>query len=447
MLVAILAWTTFAFGGVYPSTLAVPAVLVAALGIAYRPAVFHRGRHGSIDAPLAAALAAIFLQLLPLPRTLVSFVSPGAIRVFDRLSLAGSSDPLPIAIDLQDASAAALIVTAALLLFVVARQIFDTGGVRTVVRGLAATAVILACVAIAQDATGGGLMYWRWRPVYERAFPFGPFVNRNHFGAWAMMVVPLCIGYLVAHTAAHTPRGPASWRRRVLALLDNRTWLLLSAIVLLIVATVVSLSRSAMLGLGCALVVGGLLAVRRSRETSREPRVLVAMAIAGAAAIGAIVLRVDPASVADRIAASGVGLAGRTAIWSMTLQVIGDFWLTGTGVGTYQTAMVLYQQPAGVLFNQAHNQYLQVAAEGGLLVGVPCALALMAFVRRARRAMREDRSGMYWLRLGAASGLVAIAVQGLFEGPLLTPANAALAAVLAAIVVHVPARFGPPPLR
>ena len=73
--------------------------------------------------------------------------------------------------------------------------------------------------------------------------------------------------------------------------------------------------------------------------------------------------------------------------------------------------------------------------------------ALMAFVRRARRAMREDRSGMYWLRLGAASGLVAIAVQGLFEGPLLTPANAALAAVLAAIVVHVPARFGPPPLR
>lgn len=447
MLVAILAWTTFAFGGVYPSTLVVPALLVAGLGFAYRPAVLHRGRHRSLDAALAAALAALFLQLLPLPRPLVGFLSPATIQVFGRLSLAGSTDPLPVAIDLQDASAAALIVTAALLLFIVARQIFDTGGVRTVVRGLAAAAVVLACVAIAQDATGGGLMYWRWRPVYERAFPFGPFVNRNHFGAWAMMVVPVCIGYLVAHTAAHTARRSASWRRRVLALLDNRTWLLLSAIVSLIVATVVSLSRSAMLGLGCALAVGALLAVRRSRETSYEPRALVAMAVAAAAVVGAILLRVDPASVADRIAASGVGLAGRTAIWSTTLQVIGDFWLTGTGVGTYQTAMVLYQQPAGVLFNQAHNQYLQVAAEGGLLVGVPCALALMAFVRRARRAMREDRSGMYWLRLGAASGLVAIAVQGLFEGPLLTPANAALAAVLAAIVVHVPARFGPPPLR
>lgn len=447
MLVALLAWTTFAFGGVYPSTLIVPAVLVTGLGIAYRPAVLHRGRHRAIDIPLAAALAAMLVQLLPLPRALVALLSPATIQVSDRLSLAGGSDPLPIAIDLQDASAAALIVTGSLLLFTIARQIFDTGGVRAVVRGLAATAIILACLAIAQDATGHGSMYWRWRPVYERAFPFGPFVNRNHFGGWAMMVVPLCIGYLVAHTAAHASRSSATWRRRVLALLDNRTWLLLSAIVLSIVATVVSLSRSSMLGLGVALAVGALLAVRRVRETSQEPRALVAIAVAGAAALGAILLRVDPAAIAERVAASGVGLAGRTTIWSTTLQVIEDFWLTGTGVGTYQTAMVLYQQPTGLIFNQAHNHYLQVVAEGGLLVGLPVALALLAFARCAITAMREDRSGMYWLRAGAASGLAGLAVQSLVECPLLTPANAALAAVLAAIAVHVPARFGPPRLR
>jgi hypothetical protein len=80
-------------------------------------------------------------------------------------------------------------------------------------------------------------------------------------------------------------------------------------------------------------------------------------------------------------------------------------------------------------------------------VGVPVALALAAFARRALSALREDRSGMYWLRVGAASGLAGLAVQSLFEGPLLTPANAAVAAVLAAIVIHVPARFGPPRLR
>jgi O-antigen ligase len=262
------------------------------------------------------------------------------------------------------------------------------------------------------------------------------------------MVVPLCIGYLVAHTAAHTHAGTATWRQRLLTLLDGRTWLLLAAIVLLIVATVVSLSRSAMLGLTAALVIGGLLAAKRARQTSQEPRALIVMAVAGAAACGAILLRVDPAAVANRISASSVGLAGRTEIWTTTMAVIRDFWITGTGVGTFQTAMALYQRPSeGIIYNQAHNHYLQVMAEGGVLVGVPVALTLVALARRGVRALAEDLSGMYWLRVGAVSGLAGVAAQSLFDAPLLTPANAALASVLAAIVVHVPARFGPSRLR
>jgi O-antigen ligase len=422
--------------------LIVPALLVAGLVSACRPVVLRRGPHPSIDAALAVAASAMLLQLLPLPRTLLGFVSPGAIRVSERLSLVEGTGPLPIAIDQQDAAGAVLIAAGGIALFVVARRVFESGGVRAVTRGLAVIAIVLACVAVAQDATAGGLMYWRWRPVYERAFPFGPFVNRNHFGAWATMAVPLCIGYLVAHTAAHPLRRPATWRRRLLALLDNRTWLLLSAIVLMIVATVASLSRSSMLGLTAALVACGLTAVRRVRETSAEPRALVAIAVAAAAAIGAIVLRVDPASVTDRIAASGVGLTGRTEIWRTTLQVIGDFWVTGTGIGTYPTAMVIYQQPTGLIFNQAHNHYLHLAAEGGLLVGLPVAAAIVAFGRRALTLMAGDHSGMYWLRAGGACGLAGVAVQSLFECPLLTPANAALAAVVAAIVVHRPDRNG-----
>jgi O-antigen ligase len=432
---------------VYASTLVAPALLLAALAFVYRPAILRRGGRTAIDILLTAVLAAILLQLLPLPRGLVRLLSPGALRISDQLSLVPGSAPLSLALDLQDAVQAALLVIGSVVLFFVARRIFESGGSRTVTRGLAASGVVLACIAIAQDATGHGLMYWRWRPIYERAFPFGPFVNRNHFGAWAMMVVPLCIGYLVAHTATRSPQGAAPWRRRLLALLDTRTWLLLSAIVLLTVATVVSLSRSSMIGLACAILAGGVLAVGRGRQTAPEPRALAGIAVAGAAALGAILLRVDAASVADRVAAVSVDFAGRADIWRTTVEVIKDFWLTGTGVGTYQTAMAVYQRPAGVIFNQAHNQYLQVAAEGGLLVCVPAAAALALFWQRARTALRADQSAMYWLRVGAASGLAGLAVQCLLEAPLLTPANAALAAVLAAIVIHVPARSGAPQNR
>jgi O-antigen ligase len=126
-------------------------------------------------------------------------------------------------------------------------------------------------------------------------------------------------------------------------------------------------------------------------------------------------------------------------IWHDTLPVLRDFWPTGTGTGTFLRAMAVYQRSRpGVIFNQAHNHYLQVAAEGGLLVGIPVAMALWAFARVGWDRLVSDRSGMYWIRAGAASGLCGVAVQSLWETGLTVPANAALAAVVAAILLHQP---------
>jgi O-antigen ligase len=87
-----------------------------------------------------------------------------------------------------------------------------------------------------------------------------------------------------------------------------------------------------------------------------------------------------------------------------------------------------------VFFNQAHSHYLQVAAEGGLLLLAALAMAAVAFVRLASERVRRDASGLLWIRLGAASGLAAVALQSVWETGLTMPANAALAAVLAAIL-------------
>ena len=34
-----------------------------------------------------------------------------------------------------------------------------------------------AAIALAQDSTARGLMYWRWKPLQEGGPPFGPFVT------------------------------------------------------------------------------------------------------------------------------------------------------------------------------------------------------------------------------------------------------------------------------
>jgi hypothetical protein len=447
----VLAWTAFAFGGIYPGTLILPALACAVLALTYRPPLLDRSRTPHLDLWMFAVLGAACLQVIPLPRAVLSTLTPAAQTTAAALVLVDPGGPLPITIDVRRSVAAILLVAGILVFFFTARQIFDTGGVRLTTRLIAVTGLVLAGIALAQDATAHGLMYWRWKPVDAGPHPFGPFVNRNHFATWAVMAVPLCVGYLTAHASAHHGGGPiVSWRRRVVAAIDARAWMLLAAATLLIVAIAASLSRSGLLGLAGALACGALLARWRRRteaalggEVARAFRARTLVAVLGVIAVLAVLTQVGPAAIAGRFGASRVAMADRLMIWHDTVPVLRDFWLTGTGVGTFLTSMSVYQRSSpGVIFNQAHNHYLQVAAEGGLLVGIPVALALGAFVRAGWRSMETDRSGVFWIRAGAASGLFGVAIQSLWETGLTAPANAAMAAALAAMVLHVPVRSG-----
>src|SRR5947208_5421195 len=147
---------------------------------------------------------------------------------------------------------------------------------------------------------------------------------------------------------------------------------------------------------------------------------------------------VDLATLATRMSdVLSEGVAGRQAIWRQTWPIVRDFWPVGSGVGTYQLVMVLYQTSSRLFYiSHADNEYLQILAEGGALLGVPVALALLAGTHAIIRALRADRTPIVWIRAGAAAGIVAVAVQNLFEMTLRVPANAIMLAVLAAIATH-----------
>ena len=130
---------------------------------------------------------------------------------------------------------------------------------------------------------------------------------------------------------------------------------------------------------------------------------------------------------------------GRIGAWEDTVHIIRDFPVTGTGLDTFGTAMVLYQTGSRDLhFQEAHNDYLQLAAEGGLLVGIPIAILVWMFAREVKRRFDEApaEGSTYWLRVGAVIALLGIAVQAFVEFSLQMPGNAALFAVIAAIALH-----------
>ena len=129
---------------------------------------------------------------------------------------------------------------------------------------------------------------------------------------------------------------------------------------------------------------------------------------------------------------------GRLAIWRDALTIFRDFPITGTGLNTFGAATLVYQTAnRNMHFQEAHNEYLQLLAEGGLLLAIPIVMAIAALVRGiVRRFQSSDDPEVYWLRVGAVGGLVAIALQSLVEFSLQMPGNAALFVVLLAIALH-----------
>jgi O-antigen ligase len=137
-------------------------------------------------------------------------------------------------------------------------------------------------------------------------------------------------------------------------------------------------------------------------------------------------------------------MGGRIRVWRETWPMARDFPLSGIGVGAFERGMSLYQQSTRLLFfNHAHNEYLQVLVEGGILLAVPAAVALVAAGIAIRSRLRRDRTPMFWIRAGAASAMIAAAVQSMWDTGLRMPANAALFAIAAAIALHEPSETTP----
>lgn len=402
------------------------------LTLVVRPALAADTR--AVDFSIGGIVIAAMLQLVPLPAALAAPFSPSRPSFHEALRLGPLPGWIPISISPRHTAYAVLLFGAVALTYVSARRVFESGGLRTVCRGIGWMGLALACVAIAQRGAFRGRIYGFWTPIDAGAMPYGPFVNRNHCATWLVMSIPLCFGYLMARlrTNEGSPgrHGPA-WRHAI----DGRTLWLALAGTTMVLALALSLSRSGIAAFGASAVATMVLA--RSRLDPVKSVWLAAVALLAAVAVAMLA---DVGAVLNRFAeALEAGRRGRLAIWTDTWTIVRDFWMTGTGVGTYETAMLVYQTgDRAYYYNQAHNDFLQVAAEGGLLVGMPGALALGALASLGRRRLAHDSSGIFWIRAGAAAGLAGAAAQSVWETGLRIPANALLAAVLAAILTHRP---------
>ncbi|MDQ3746657.1 MAG: O-antigen ligase family protein, partial [Acidobacteriota bacterium] len=125
---------------------------------------------------------------------------------------------------------------------------------------------------------------------------------------------------------------------------------------------------------------------------------------------------------------------GRAHFWEGAIQIVKDHPLVGTGLGAFGAAYPRYDTANGTYrLEQAHNDYLQILTDGGVVGGVLGLLFIVVLVRVALRRMQSHDKFRRGVALGALAGCAGALVHSFFDFTLHTTANALMFLVLAAL--------------
>lgn len=347
----------------------------------------------------------------------------------------GGGPVLSISADPEATRSTVLVLVFVVIFFWLAANSLATAARLRAFAGFASVyGLAMALFALVQHLTWEGRFYW-FRPNSDSVAPFGPFVNHNHFAGYMNMLVFLPLALAFSRSV-----------RPELRLFHG------FAAVIMGISVAASLSRGGIVSLlaGAVFLAAGSALARRKGEPGRSSlkwsqaasvAVIAVTISAGLLWIAAgplaerTIQTIDQATTAD----TRTALGGRIWIWRDTLSMIVKNPFFGVGLGAYETAYPTYTRGDGALrVSEAHNDYLQVVADGGV-IGAALALWFLVLVSRAfaRGLLSAGDRSLDAVVLGAAAGLFTMLVHSLFDFNLQLPSNALLFLVLSAVVYRV----------
>src|SRR5258706_8110236 len=262
----------------------------------------------------------------------------------------------------------------------------------------------------------------------------GTYVNRNHFAGFLEMSLAIGIGLLIAGLS---DRSADTWKQFVRQTIE---WILSPKMVLrlslcvLVIALTTTHSRMGNAAFFISLLVAGVAGIALSRRATRNTVLLLASLIAidlfivgswfGVEKLAARMQQVTVEEAQQR--EEPVGYA---------LNIIKDYPVVGAGPGSFYVTFPRYRQEKIATFtDHAHNDYVEIAAESGLLglallgtfVVMSLAAALFAQWQRPDPLMRG-------MSFACVMGVTAILIHSWVDFNLQIPANAALFMVVLAL--------------
>lgn len=363
-----------------------------------------------LQLPLIGALILGVIQILPLREV----TSIGGLAT---LSLDPNSTRL------------VLVQLATLLIYFSATLVFvDTPHrLHVLVRTIMIFGFCLALFGLTQSFTSPTRVYWIRE--LNQSTAFGPFINRHHFAGYMELTIALPLGLLFAG-----------------AVEKEKILLYLFVAGLMGVALVMTSSRGGIISLVAEILfLVTVTAIWRKPSDHHRPRsgrfktVASRIAMATALLVGlflGVMLLGGEVSINRFIDSVNTDdpTTGRRHFWSVTMEIIKEHPYLGTGLGAFGVIYTKYDSRNGLFrLEQAHNDYLQVLSDGGILLAVVAfAFVALLFVKALSRAKSKDdfRRGV---ALAALGGCFAVLVHSFFDFTLHTTSNALLFLVLAAL--------------
>jgi O-antigen ligase len=222
-------------------------------------------------------------------------------------------------------------------------------------------------------------------------------------------------------------------------------WGYLSLGLLQAAALAATASRGGWVAGGIGLAFFMVLLLSSSRKQTNWRWALRPLAVGGIVLVLAVIVigRIDPELIWPRLASLSHPLSAephRYLYWQSTIDMIKERPLTGWGIGTFGIAYSQFKSPIfeGVTQNFAHNDYLQIAAELGL-VGLVALLWLIggagwAAIRCWRQCRLPAAGGVATtdesaILAGVMAGTTAVLLHSLVDFDLYVPAILSLFAI------------------
>lgn len=451
-LFALLFWLPIPFGSKPEWAMVLFSFLAVALGLGWGISLFVKGsRPGSVflkglpfHIGFLFVISWLWLQQFPLPVDWVEWLSPNTFASYTNASLL-MGEPLPakipLSLDAYNTRLAYWLTLGYWLLFsLVLGVVKSQKQLRALAWVLILAGAFQAAVGTFSILSGFETLLFSEKKSYL-GVATGTFVNRNSFAGFLEMTLAIGIGLQISELGdSNRVRFKDRLVEFLTTLLSNKV-LLRTCLAVMVIGMVMSRSRMGNAAFFLSLVLTGFLYVICRRRLTKGVAFLFISLLAVDIAIVSQWFGLE--QVIDRLEQTSLDLESRPNVAQLTVDIIRDYPLTGTGGGTYYTALPEYHDGSWRgFYDLAHNDLLQFPSEFGLpAYGILIAMVLLA-LWHGFQAMRQRRNPlMTGVGFGSFMGIVAILIHSTVDFNLQIPANGAYFVVLMALAVH--ARYLP----